>query len=213
MGIKIIGFDFDDTMTDTVDYVYEMFKFWWDSIKHKGNYTGTYIRTEYYIENRFTGITELEKRQFMSWYWSTVSKNAPVRRGLAETVKELHEYGYDVHIVTRRSTVFDKSMNLTGPMVRIETENWLRGNNVMVDKIHYNCTNKLQTMKEHGIDVLVDDEGRNITMVAKERPVIIVDSPWNQQIDLSNTYRIKDFDPEVILGVLTKFDEYYGGKE
>lgn len=207
--MKSIGFDFDDTMTDTVEYCYEMFKVWHRDVARLGNYTGGYFPSNYDVKNRFKGIPTTKMNQFAVWYFNKMNYDAPARKGLKETIDVLHEFKFETHIITRRSTKYDRSMTVTGPIIKTVTMEWLKKNRIAMDTIHFNAINKAETMKEHGIEVLVEDAALNIQTVSPYYPVIIIDQPWNQGVDFSNTYRIKDFDPDVMLGILTKFEEWF----
>lgn len=200
ISMNIVGFDFDDTITDQDAYLYEKFLIWHETVAKKGKYKGRYLRDKVNIESKFPDVPEYELKKFLDYYFPLSAKEAPLRNGVKEVFDTLKEEGYGIHIVTRRST--EQTGPYTGGMLKIDSIEYLRKHNLPYDRIHFNCTNKTKTMDAHKIGVLVDDNIGNIASVSTKYPVIIMDCPWNKKFNVSNTVRITEYKVDEFMGII-----------
>lgn len=195
-----VGFDFDDVITYQEKYLYEKFMEWHSNIAKKGTYKGRYIASSIAIENKFPDISNIEMRKFLDWYFPLSAKDCPLRDGVKDVFDALIDEGYGIHIVTRRST--DQTGPYTGGMLKIDSIEYLRKHRLYYDRLHFNCINKTKVMDKYKIGVLVDDNNGNIATVSTKYPVIIMDCPWNKNVKLSNTVRIKNFKVDEFMEII-----------
>lgn len=193
----IIGFDLDDTITNTTNYIYRMFLEWHEEIAGLGKYTGTYCPQNYDCRERFTKITPKQANDFLSWYFEFSNLESPLEPGIREIFQALHERGHQICIVTARSTINDKVQGVAsynGLRTRSDTLQYLEKNRLLVDKVYFNGSNKLEIMRKHGISCLVDDAIHNIIPVSKEYTAFIKDRLWNHFYQNKEVFRIMKYD-------------------
>lgn len=205
MEIKKIGFDIDDTLTDTVEYILEQFKLYCDNIIHEP-FNGRYLPYKYNYEEKFPGYDSLVMRKFNNWYFPRMIKDVPFRKGSAELFKELQDLHYEVVIVTRRDDHY--SGIFSGELMKAYTLDNFKKNNLNPDKFYFASFNKRDTMNKNNIDILVEDSIPNIQQVSINYPVIIMDNPWNisYKENEKSTFRIKDFNIENFINIIRKVE-------
>ena len=126
--MNIVGFDFDDTITDQESFLYEKFLEWYSDIAKKGKYKGRYITSEVMIEKKFPDVPDLEIKKFLDWYFPLSAKDCPLRKGVKEVFDVLKKEGYGIHIVTRRST--NQTGPYTGGMLKVDSIDYLNKHNL-----------------------------------------------------------------------------------
>lgn len=199
-GISI-GFDYDDVLTNTVVYEYEMLKKWLIEEEKIGNVIIKWNQDANTIEGRYPGLTSVQLKRFNSWYFPKMVKECPFSEYVKELFDAIHELGAKVYIVTRRNE-YEEKYEYTGPMMRQDTENRLKEAKILYDRIFFSCFNKLETMEKNDIDILVDDSLINIFQVSQKKPIIIMDRPWNRQITGKRMYHISTLNPKLFIPLI-----------
>ena len=197
MKIKKIGFDIDDTLTRSEDFVVDTAREWY--LREFGrNLPGPIRKEKYSFEEKSPSLTKRECDLFMTYYFPIGVKECPFRPGVQTLFKRLKELGYGVEIVTRRDDTYnDGCTSYKGPVMKADTLERFKKNNLFPDKFHFRCFDKLDAMEKNDIDILVEDHPSNINRVATSRPVIIMTCGWNRGLETSpdkHTWRIENFD-------------------
>lgn len=93
-------------------------------------------------------------REFLAKYLLPTIDNAKLMKGADETIKELKKQGHTIILVTARG---DKAF----PGSEEKSEQALARNNIVYDKVVYNCQDKAEVCKANKVDAFVDDSPRN----------------------------------------------------
>lgn len=202
----VFGFDIDDTLTDNRQYEYDKLQEFLTDVIQLGPYTGQVKNEESTLGLRYPGLDSIVLHKFNDWFFPQMVKEAPFRPHIQELFEKLHNEGAKCYIVTRRDDHYIKS-KYTGAMMRQDTEERLESNHIQYDKIFYGCSNKKETMKENNIHILIDDSPMNIFQVATSYPVIIMDNPYNRNMDGKNMYRIHSLEPNEFFSVLERINK------
>lgn len=196
-----IGFDFDDVLTNTVVYEYEMLKKWLVEEEKVGNIIIKWNKDANTMEGRYPGLTTVQLKRFNLWYFPKMVKECPFSEYVKDLFDTLHELGAKVYIVTRRNE-HEEKYEYTGPMMRQDTENRLKESKISYDRIFFSCFDKLKVMEENHIDILVDDSLINIFQVSQKKPIIIMDRPWNKHIIGKRIYHISTLNPKIFIPLI-----------
>lgn len=200
---KIIGFDIDDTLTNLQESGWEYSKLQeWLNLEsvNLGNYIGIINRKTPTFEERYPGLSYFTLKRFNNWYFPQIVKEGPFRKGVKELFEHLHTQGYLVYIITRRDDNYEGEYS--GKMMRQDTIDRFDSLGIKYDKIFFSCFNKLKTMKENNVNILVEDSPMNIYQCASHYPVIIMDSSYNESMIGKNMYHIKDFNIDGFMNLL-----------
>lgn len=197
MKIKKIGFDIDDTLTRSEDFVVECAKKWYLG-EYGKNLPHPIRKDKYSFEEKFPGLTKRQCDAFMTYYFPFGVKECPFRPGVQTLFKRLSELGYGIEIVTRRDDIYnDGCTSYRGPVMKADTLERFKKNNLFPDNFHFRSFDKLAVMEKNEIDILVEDSLSNINRVSIKRPVIVMSCGWNKSLEVSpekRTWRIDNFD-------------------
>ena|SRR5699024_441954 len=126
------------------------------------------------IFKRHLSIWDIEEFMYMWENYKTVGK------------KEKNE----IIIVTAREERFRKV-----------TENWLRMNGIRYDELHMGYDKKINAVREHFLDVMVDDKAVNIRDIDRESylgcEAFVVDRPYNKWYGTKNRVYVMDIPSKV----------------
>ena len=103
------------------------------------------------------------------------------------TIEKIKSEGNEIHIITARSepTVIEP-YNIT--------KDFLDENNIAYDKIVVNCKDKYTYCKENDIDIMIDDEPRNINSISEIMPVIAFEGIHNEECVGTNIIKVNTWD-------------------
>lgn len=185
-----IGIDVDETLCYSVDYFIEDF-----NKEHKTNYTREDAKTYDFIN-----IKEFEPNYMKLKFFEHFEKKIETYE-IIENTKEILEKLKKEHnllILTARSERFSQ-----------RTINWLK-KNYGLDMFHdilFTYTDEKQckgnVCLRHNIDILIDDAPHHSINAAKcGVKVLLMDRPWNKDIDHENIVRVSDW--EEILTLLNE---------
>ena len=65
--------------------------------------------------------------------------------------------------------------------MRNTTKNWLSENKVMYDKLIFTKGDKLPYCIDNKIDIMIDDDPKNINQISTKIPVICFDAAYNRE--------------------------------
>lgn len=165
-----IGIDVDNTITNTLPILKEYCK----------RYNDEFIKRNLKINEKGYSTTTLydwtpeENLIFCNKYFHEIFAKVDVKENAREIIERIKNEGNDIHIITARSepTVIDPYNT---------TKDFLDKNNIVYDKIIVNCKDKYTYCKENGIEIMIDDELRNINSISEMIPVIAFKGIHNEE--------------------------------
>ena len=152
----IIGLDIDDVIFNTSEYLGGVLEGLQDNELNnlkleimRGNYTVPKVR------------------DFLAKYLPQTVENAKIKEGASETIKELKKQGHTIILITARG-------NLAFPGSEEKSEQALTKNNIVYDKVIYNCQGKADACKANDINIFVDDSPKNCLEVQTELGIPVI---------------------------------------
>jgi len=121
-------------------------------------------------------------------YWNEFLKSYP-RPFVAEVIKKLKSEGHEIIIITARSNGSTWSTTKERDYVEESTKKLLKRHKIKYDKIYFG-KDKAEVIKQEKIDLHIDDMPKNIVDLSKIVPVVIMNTIYNQDLNIENTYRV-----------------------
>lgn len=181
----IIGFDIDDTITDTFGVMFGYGQKF--TIEQLGR-TGELIKTNgftnhYYCQEMHNWTDEESERFFEIYYKDIIEKTEPFMFAI-ETIKKLKEEGHKIVLITAR-------WDLDGVDVRELTEKWLEEKKIPYDKLVVNAITKKQAAIDNKLDIFVDDSFKNCQDVSSTGiKTYIMDTRYNKGLEDNRIKRV-----------------------
>ena len=109
-------------------------------------------------------------------------EDTPMRANADKVLKKLKAEGDEIYIITARHKVTRKDAE--GRKVRQQTENWLKKNGIVYDKLIYTKSNasKEEVFLKNKCDILIDDKILHIRAVAKHKSAICFREIYNREL-------------------------------
>ena len=147
-----IGIDIDDTMCRTTEIVHDCL--------------GKYAEEHHLNDLDIMNDEEL-KREFFEDYIEEIYENAVVKRSCADVIRRLRNKGNEIYLISARSNTF---LTNTEYNVLEITENWLKKNGIVVDKIILEAYGdvKADICKKYQIDIMIDDNPLNYQKILEK---------------------------------------------
>lgn len=187
--IKTIGIDIDDTITNGYQQDIEFGKkFCLDNNINRGfNPLASYAKDMY-------NLTTEESKRFMDEYFPIIVRNSQVNELAPIIIRKLIKK-YIIIFVTARDDHYGEDSDLspiyTGKMMKTDTIKWLHDNNICYDDIYFNCKDKGAACKALDIDIMIDNDPKQITSCANNGILsLILSKPYNTNIE-NNPYIIR----------------------
>lgn len=95
----------------------------------------------------------------------------------SEIINKLKKTGDEIHIITARKSIEEK-----------DTKQWFKENNIYYDNMVFDV-DKLQYCIENKIDLMIEDNVKNINNISKFIPVICFDTRYNIECKGKNIIR------------------------
>lgn len=149
----VIAIDLDGVVFDTEEY-YRTYAHLYDINLVK---KGLINKEEMAVKDRH-GWDQKIIDQFFEEYTSPVLKNAPIKPGAKYVINELKNLGHKLICITLRGYYRKCEIEIT--------EERLKEAGIKFDKIIYNQHNKLAVCKEEKVDLIIEDNPRNIELLA-----------------------------------------------
>lgn len=150
----IIAVDLDGVVFDTENY-YRTYSHLYDIALIKN---GMIDGTEMGVHKRY-GWNNDQANEFYEKYTAQVLSDAPFNPGARYVLRELKKQGHTLICVTLRGYYRQCEIDIT--------EQRLKENNIVFDKIIYNQSNKLEVCLQEKIDLIIDDNPKTIQMMAE----------------------------------------------
>jgi len=108
------------------------------------------------------------------------TKEKYTREFAPEVIDRLSKDGHEIHIITARNPDYNNS--------RAWTLEWLKDSNIKYDYLEF-TENKLEYCKNNRINLMIEDDVKQIEKISKLIPVICFDNRYNQGIEGINITR------------------------
>lgn len=165
-----------------------------DSTINKAHYFDIIHGRDFCRENNCYHTEELDKcsvkemfhmpdhiyNKYMEKYFKwNVNFNVP-ELGAPENIRLIAMHHF-ISIVTARDG--DYQGEYTGKMMIQDTIKWFQRHNIPVNEFHFSAKDKADVCKKNGIDILIDDDPKNIISCANSGiPVIIFAQSYNEYL-------------------------------
>ncbi len=174
----IIGIDVDGVLADIYKYQME-----YATPYFKKKYDMDIVNPNEYDLKDIFGCTSVQREKFwLKYIWGYCMK-IPMAAWAAEAVKNLHENGHVIYVITGRAHTTEKG--ITGKVFRWMLKHWMNKNKFYYDKIFYvseknSADEKASVCINENVDVLIDDKPCNIHALKDKINVICYDAVWNR---------------------------------
>ena len=177
-----IGFDIDGCMTDDDEYrLAFMSKYAYENgmdilddpcgYEHKASFWNREVEREY--------------RQV---YHEDYMRNVSPRYHCAEILKKLHDEGHQIILITGRYPGFYDTEE--GKKVRSITEEWLKKNEIVYDKLVFTGFPKVEYIRNENVDLMVEDYDGTILDCLRYFPVFCYDNRYNRDLTDERVTRV-----------------------
>ena len=157
-----IGIDIDDTLTNIKDKLtnaaFEYAKSLNKSVENKDLKKNDIYNSGNIYQKRFN-FTYEELKYFLGTIQEEITNNAIPRPHCVDIIRQLHNDGNEIYIITARDSEFHENPYL-------QSEVWLNENNIYFDKLIINARDKKKVCLEYDIDLLIDDSIGNCLSVS-----------------------------------------------
>lgn len=132
--------------------------------------------------DKFFGGDKKAESLFLKECGDVYVEDIPMRANADKVLKKLKDEGDEIYIITARHKVTRKDAE--GEKVRWQTENWLKKNNIVYDKLIYTKSNasKEEVFLQNNCDLLIDDKILHIKAVAKHKSAICFREVYNKEL-------------------------------
>lgn len=199
--IKKIGFDVDNTITDTHEDMIGRFLAWYREKYHKEP-RGKIQYYEQNLVNIFPEVPKEEIEEFNRTEWEEYAvKKAKPRKNIVECFKMLKNLGVEIHIITARYPKENETEEDVKAYTHVQLESFGLIEGKDYDEIHAGFEDKENIIKMTGVEIMVEDTPKQAINISKFIPVFLVDTPYNKNIFGSNIWRINngDYEPKVFV--------------
>lgn len=152
--------------------------------------------------------TEKEESDFwLKSIWKYSLSEMP-RAGIAEEIRRLKDQNHEIFLITAR--VHTTRNDALGLLFRKMLLHWLKKNDIKYDHIIY-CNEKTSDIEktvaciENDIDLIIDDEPKNIRALQEVTNVGVMQETYNKECSGENTYMINS--PKEIQNIVSKITE------
>jgi len=177
-----IGIDIDGVLTNIEEFEIEYgCKYFYekgilDTVKTKINFNNE----EIYMDEKYSD-------EFWSKAIYDYIKIKP-RRFASEVINKLKEDGNVICIITNRISDLSYCDISLESMKKIVIQ-WLNENSIYYDELIFSNGDKTQYIIDNEIDIMIDDNPKNIGAISKLIPVICYDAKYNKLCDNNNIIR------------------------
>ena len=177
-----IGIDIDGVMIDTERFVTEY------GTKYCMENNLTYrIKLDKYDSAKALGISKENEEKFWNNYLKKYVTESKPRAFTKEIIDMLKSKGYEIYIITARNE-WGFLKEDYGKMQEY-TEKWLKDNDISYDKVIFTEGSKVPYVIGNYIDVMIEDEPKNVKEIAKKIPVICYNNKYNEAVIGKNILR------------------------
>lgn len=180
-----IGIDIDGVLTDVEKFSVDYFS----KYCVENDIDFKIVGSNYEVYKSFNVSKDYENA-FWKEYLEFYAVNEKARPFASEVIKKLKEEGNEIYIITARwlTNRDDKA----GENMRTLVKTWLEENEIVYDKLVFSKASKeqkVQEIEENEIDLMIEDNPRNITELSSIVKVICYDASYNRNCENENITR------------------------
>lgn len=191
---KKIGFDIDGCIMSQDQFMSD--KFLELHLEMTGNpYRGRILFNTTDIAEMFPDCENQEVIHATEDCWMVYARTAPFDRFVKPLFTKLKNMGILVDIVTARNEENEEKLE----ELRFITEGRFRRENIPFNELHIGFHDKLPIIKASGIELMVEDNIKNILQISEHIPVFKVTRPYNKILFGSNIYSINSLYPDIFI--------------
>ena len=179
-----IGIDVDGTITDLMPFILKYGKEF--AQKHNLIFSETFPNKN--PKEIFGWPPEFNEKFWEEGNW-IYANNVIIRENAKLIIDELKNQGHNIFIITSRKFACPEDYN---PQMYNLLINTLKDNQIYYDKLLL-TKNKIAEIKNHNIDIMIEDFPNNIIEISKQIPVIYLDCPYNKNYSTTNTICAKNW--------------------
>lgn len=172
-----IGIDIDGVLTNMEQFIIDYLSKY--CVENNINFN---IGTSSYQVSKTFNITSEQENDFWNEYVENYAINEKARPFAAEVIKKLKEDGNEIYIITARwLTNRDDDI---GNKMREIVKDWLIKNEIVYDKLIFSKAEnerKSQETIDNEIDLMIEDNPRNINELSSIVPIICYDAEYNRE--------------------------------
>lgn len=125
------------------------------------------------------------------------SKHSKLRPDASKYIKLLKAEGNRIIIITKRKFANEDSKE--GENIRALVELFLLENDIPYDKIIFSTGDKLEDCTIENITIMLEDSPKNTASISQRVPVILMDTPYNQNTAGDNVFRVNSWEKAYVL--------------
>lgn len=176
-----IGLDIDDTICNSSEISLKY------ALEFDKTLRNTGIVDEYhYITRGMFDWSKEEIERFSALYFDNTALEAVPYPGVKEAFDKWHELGYQIILISARNEFFSDAKKVT--------EEWLKKNNLKVDKLYVATDLKDECAVKEGISIYIDDIPSTCKAVfQKGIPTVKMYSRYTNNDPIKNIPMVSDF--------------------
>lgn len=173
-----IGIDIDGVLTDMEQFIIDYLSKY--CVENNLNFN---IGTSNYQVSKTFNITSEQEENFWNEYIENYAINERARPFASEVIKKLKDNGNEIYIITARCLT-NRDDDIIGNKMREITQNWLIKNEIVYDKLIFSKAEnerKSQEIIDNEIDLMIEDNPRNIKELSNIVPIICYNAEYNRE--------------------------------
>lgn len=131
----------------------------------------------YEVSTIFGVDDDLDSKFWDEYLYEYVTKE-PSRKFASEVIRNLKEDGNEIFIVTAR--YLTNNNDEKGQQMREIVVKWLNEQNIYYDNIIFSPEDKLETLLNNKIDLMIEDKDEKINKISRKVPVICFNAGYNK---------------------------------
>ena len=178
-----IGIDIDNTITNTLP----LLKQYCVIYNHEVVRRNLILRDDGFATFNLFDWTHEEEMDFCKKYLEEIVIKAGIKERAKEVINKLKtEQNYIYIITSRKQPHFSNLYQLT--------KDFLDNSGILYDELIVGCEDKNTFCIENDIEIMIDDEPQNITVISKTIPVIVFEGIQNIKCNGHNILKVNHWD-------------------
>lgn len=187
-----IGIDIDGVLTDVRQFIIE------EGLKYcEKNKKGKLVNINGFNSDDIFDWGKEADTDFWVKNIFYYAENNPVIEGASENIQKLKDDGHKIYIITARWLTIDEDGELfkenPGEKMRNTVKNWLAKNNIIYDELIFSGSDKLNSITENNIDVMIEDSPKNVLQLSQFTKVLCYNWTYNREVKGKNIYRCNNW--------------------
>lgn len=170
-----LGVDIDGVITNIQDYVFE----YGAKFAYERGYNLKEIRKTLYATPSIFNWSEDVDDEFWFAILEQYSREERPRIFASEVLHKLKEDGWNIFLITARASM--KEEDKKNRLIETILENWLKEHDIPYDVLDFAGSDKREALKEHDIDIMIEDSPKNIEQLRPICPIIVFDAMYNKE--------------------------------